>query len=93
MDIMITLPKQLTAVTLFSKIVAFILFVAFPFIGFVLGVRYQTLLCKAEGEAQVSITPTLNGVVCTMDAKMCPDGSYVSRIPPTCEFAPCPTAK
>lgn len=30
------------------------------------------------------------GVFCTMDAKMCPDGSSVGRIPPSCEFAPCP---
>lgn len=29
-------------------------------------------------------------VACTMDAKECPNGSYVSRIPPTCEFAECP---
>lgn len=29
-------------------------------------------------------------VVCTMDAKTCPDGSYVVRTPPSCEFAPCP---
>ena len=29
-------------------------------------------------------------VVCTMDAKQCPDGSYVSRILPNCEFAECP---
>lgn len=29
-------------------------------------------------------------VVCTQDAKLCPDGSYVSRQSPTCEFAPCP---
>jgi hypothetical protein len=29
-------------------------------------------------------------VFCTMDAKMCPDGSYVGRSGPTCEFAPCP---
>lgn len=28
--------------------------------------------------------------VCTLDAKMCPDGSYVSRQPPNCEFAACP---
>ncbi len=28
--------------------------------------------------------------VCTLDAKMCPDGSYVSRTPPSCEFAACP---
>lgn len=31
-------------------------------------------------------TPT----VCTQDAKLCPDGSYVSRVPPSCAFAPCP---
>jgi hypothetical protein len=31
-----------------------------------------------------------NGVVCTMDAKLCQDGSYVSRVGPHCEFAPCP---
>jgi len=31
-------------------------------------------------------------VVCTMEAKLCPDGSYVGRIAPDCEFAACPTA-
>jgi hypothetical protein len=41
-----------------------------------------------------SITPTLpesqiRGVVCTQDAKQCPDGSYVNRIGPRCEFAEC----
>ena len=29
---------------------------------------------------------------CTRDAKQCPDGSYVGRIPPSCEFAPCPAS-
>jgi len=29
-------------------------------------------------------------VACTMDAKQCPDGSYVGRVAPNCEFAPCP---
>lgn len=29
-------------------------------------------------------------IVCTMDAKMCPDGSYVGRVGKNCEFAPCP---
>lgn len=29
-------------------------------------------------------------VFCTMEAKLCPDGSYVSRTGPNCEFAPCP---
>lgn len=32
-------------------------------------------------------------IVCTQDAKICPDGSYVSRVPPNCEFAPCPGEK
>ena len=30
------------------------------------------------------------GVACTMDAKQCPDGSYVGRSGPKCEFSPCP---
>ncbi|MFH0961578.1 MAG: DUF333 domain-containing protein [archaeon] len=29
-------------------------------------------------------------VACTMDAKICPDGSAVGRTGPNCEFAPCP---
>ena len=32
-------------------------------------------------------------VFCTQDAKLCPDGSYVSRIAPSCAFAPCPPVK
>lgn len=28
---------------------------------------------------------------CTMEAKQCPDGSYVGRSGPNCEFAKCPT--
>ncbi|HXK36001.1 MAG TPA: GerMN domain-containing protein [Candidatus Paceibacterota bacterium] len=29
-------------------------------------------------------------VYCTQDAKLCPDGSYVGRVGPNCEFAACP---
>jgi hypothetical protein len=29
-------------------------------------------------------------IACTMDAKECPDGSFVGRVPPSCEFAACP---
>ncbi len=29
-------------------------------------------------------------VACTMDAKICPDGSAVGRVGSNCEFAPCP---
>ncbi len=30
-------------------------------------------------------------VVCTKEAKLCPDGSYVERTRPGCEFAECPS--
>ncbi len=31
-------------------------------------------------------------IACTQEAKQCPDGSYVSRTGPNCEFALCPTS-
>lgn len=31
------------------------------------------------------------GSICTADAKLCPDGSYVGRTGPSCQFAACPT--
>lgn len=38
-----------------------------------------------------SPSPT-DQVVCTQDIKQCPDGSWVGRVPPTCEFTQCPTS-
>lgn len=38
-----------------------------------------------------SIGKTGDGVACTMEAKLCPDGSSVGRQGPDCTFAPCPT--
>ena len=32
-------------------------------------------------------------IACTMEAKLCPDGSAVGRTGPKCEFAPCSEAK
>ncbi len=32
-------------------------------------------------------------IACTTDAKLCPNGSYVSRTGPNCEFAACPTSQ
>jgi len=40
-------------------------------------------------EPEASSTPL--PVACTMEAKICPDGSYVGRSGPKCEFAACPT--
>ncbi len=35
----------------------------------------------------IAATPT---TACTQEAKQCPDGSYVGRTGPNCEFSPCP---
>ncbi|MCB9817864.1 hypothetical protein H6787_00040 [Candidatus Nomurabacteria bacterium] len=37
--------------------------------------------------------PEESQFACTMDAKMCPDGSYVGRTGPDCEFEACPVAE
>jgi putative hemolysin len=37
-----------------------------------------------------TMPPECQPVYCTEDAKQCPDGSAVGRIPPNCEFAKCP---
>jgi len=34
----------------------------------------------------------INNIACAMEVKLCPDGSYVGRTGPNCEFAECPTA-
>ena len=36
-------------------------------------------------------TPNTGGVACTAEAMQCPDGSYVGRTGPNCEFV-CPEA-
>lgn len=38
----------------------------------------------------VSPLPNDDGVFCTQEAKLCPDGSYVGRTGPNCEFTACP---
>lgn len=38
-------------------------------------------------------TKTDEQVVCTMDAKQCSDGTFVGRVAPNCDFAPCPNEK
>lgn len=37
-----------------------------------------------------SATPSGEQTACTQEAKLCPNGSYVSREGPNCEFAECP---
>lgn len=43
-------------------------------------------------EARQNLSPQPSQQVgCTREAKLCPDGSYVSRTGPNCEFAVCPS--
>jgi len=46
---------------------------------------------KSTKTPLVTPTPTPSvAVYCAQDAMECPDGSYVGRAPPNCEFAQCP---
>jgi hypothetical protein len=83
------LPKEFTTVTTMSKLLALVVFVTFPLFGFLLGMNYQAMI--TNGTSQI-IEPTVSHdqIGCTMDARICPDGSAVGRMPPNCEFAPCP---
>jgi len=56
---------------------AFAVFMAIVFIG-------GAVIAKSENSN--------NGKFCTMDAKLCPDGSSVGRIGSSCEFAACPNS-
>ncbi len=50
------------------------------------------LLLGAGGFVYRNVMETTGGpepVACTMEAKLCPDGSGVGRTGPQCEFAPC----
>lgn len=55
----------------------------FTFIIVFIGVLYFVYTKRVQAPAQVA---------CTMEAKVCPDGSYVGRTGPQCEFAACPSA-
>lgn len=44
---------------------------------------------KFKTSDKVLIQPDEN-VACTMEAKLCPDGSSVGRQGPNCEFSACP---
>jgi OOP family OmpA-OmpF porin len=49
------------------------------------------LITGAAGAVSTAPAGTGSSVVaCTKDAKICPDGSTVGRVAPSCEFAPCP---
>jgi len=78
------LPKELTTVTPLSKAIALIMFTLLPIIAFLLGMQFQQKLTKDVPSVEIEQQ------ACTMDAKVCPDGSTVGRTGPNCEFSACP---
>ena len=54
-----------------------------------------TQLTPSELASLLDLTPAFvvddSFFVCMTDARACPDGSWVSRTPPSCDFAPCAT--
>ena len=55
------------------------------FVIFFLGMLFISA-CSQQSSTTVEDTQT----GCTKDAKVCPDGSVVGRVPPDCNFSPCP---
>lgn len=69
------------------------------FIGAVFGIVSVIALVVLVGTDKLNfknsgdIPPAINAtkdIACSMEAKVCPDGSVVGRSGPKCEFAPCP---
>jgi hypothetical protein len=57
------LPKELTTVTPLSKTLALILFIVLPFIGFFIGVRYESLQKQQSKMPDVSMISQKNTII------------------------------
>ena len=57
--------------------------------GTIVGVALVTTIL-ALWVANIHVAKVPDGQMCTMEAKICPDGSAVGRTGPNCEFAACP---
>jgi len=64
-----------------KSFLVFVALVSIVGIGFFL-IKYNHLNSARIGEEE--------GIACTMEARLCPDGSYVGRSGPKCEFTACP---
>jgi hypothetical protein len=59
---------------------------------FIVGAAIGFSLSSRDGD-NAGVTPSPDGIVCTQEARACPDGSFVGRTGPKCEFAPCPNTR
>ena len=49
-----------------------------------------TITVTPEQKEKKAPTTKQKGVLCTQEVRLCSDGSFVGKVAPTCEFAPCP---
>lgn len=78
--------KKIATVKVMRKsvvLVGVLLFLIVAVVGFYAG--------RLSGISLQPIDP--NNPPCTLEARICPDGSSVGRTGPNCEFSPCPNAK
>jgi hypothetical protein len=73
----------LVMILLFSAIPAY----AYP------GASNSSAAAEAPGRGLNRSEEAKENIACAADAKRCPDGSYVGRVAPHCDFAPCPGEK
>lgn len=73
-----TTPPQKTN-PLSLVLVAFVMFTLGGILGYYFGANKSSLSPASPGQT-----------ACTLDAKVCPDGTSVGRVGPDCEFTPCP---
>lgn len=71
-------------------VVIFIVAVAALAAGYLFGSNRKLAEMPQRPPTEVIPPGNEGAVACTMDAKLCPDGSSVGRVAPNCEFALCP---
>ena len=80
-------PSQPPQARHISTLIGLIIIIAVAIIIFSSIFAYQYFATpKASNQSQ-------NPVACTMEAKVCPDGSFVGRTGPNCEFSACPAVQ
>ena len=84
----------LATIIAFSRVSRPAVYLLIPYILWVTFAGYLNFTVwhlAAAGQTANHVSPT-GQVACTMEAKLCPDGSAVARTGPNCEFAACPSA-
>jgi hypothetical protein len=66
-------------------------FAIIPVIAMIVAVVVVAGLVTVYYKTDLMVNHNANhAMACTMEAKICPDGSTVGRVAPNCDFAPCP---